>query len=66
MSKQTISNRILQARTEAELTQQEAADAIGVAVTQWCRWERGSTPRADTLAKIADALDVHPAWLLTG
>ncbi len=66
MSRQTISDRIYKARTEAELTQQEAADEVGVCVTQWSRWETGSTPRSKTLKVIARVLKVTPAWLAWG
>ena len=54
----SVSDKIRTARLAAGLTQQAAADATGVHVTQWCRWERGSSPRAEMLGRLAIALGV--------
>ena len=56
MSEPTISQRILTARLAARLTQQELADAVGVHVTQISKWEKGTTPKVESLRAIAAAL----------
>ena len=66
MTRQTISDRIREARTDAGLTQRAAAAAIGVAASQWNRWEKGTGPHSETLPAIAKVIKVDPAWLAWG
>lgn len=62
----TTGARIKAARDKRGLTQQQLADAIGAKQNEVSRWEAGSTPRADTAVKLADALEVRERWLITG
>lgn len=64
----TWAARLLLARAERGLSQQEAADACGLSRATWSTWERGNTPRqqADVAKAISDALDVDVMWLLYG
>lgn len=67
---QTIGDRITEARKSASLTQQQLADAIGIPSYGRQRvnhWESGArAPGRAYLAKIAEALGVHPAWIEFG
>jgi len=60
-----ISDRIKRARLSAGMTQQVAADIAGVHVTRWSHWERGISPRAETLVTVAAVLGVSTDYLLT-
>lgn len=62
----TTGDRIKSARGKRGLTQQQLASIIGAKQNEVSRWEAGSTPRADTAVKLADALDVRERWLITG
>lgn len=54
----TIKNAIAQKRIEHGLTQKELAEKIGCYPKDVCRWENGvRTPTAESLVKIAKALD---------
>lgn len=58
-------NGIAAARTEKGWTQQELADAIGVAQQHIQRWEAGVyKPKAETLRRIGEALGVEWTSLL--
>lgn len=60
-----IGENIRVRRKELRLTQQELADAAGVAQANISQFEKGhSAPSIDTLAKIAEALQVSPDILL--
>jgi transcriptional regulator with XRE-family HTH domain len=60
-----LKERLKIARKRAHLTQQEAADAIGVTRTAIAHWERGSSnPGHDNLVQIAGAYGVSVEWLL--
>jgi len=49
---------LIDARQEAGLTQRELAERIGVSQAVIARFESGeNSPRVDTLARVADALD---------
>jgi len=56
---------LLQARTDAGLTQRQVADALGVPHTYPSRWERGIVaPRPESLLALADLFGIDPAALL--
>lgn len=57
--------RLKQARIASGLTQQAAADAFGISLRGYCRWEAGQAePSFGTLAAIAQTLNVSSDWLL--
>lgn len=61
----SIGNAARQARKELELTQEDAAERIGVSVEFYARIERGnSLPSVPTLARIATTLGVSADVLL--
>ena len=65
--KQTMPQRIRAKREELELTQEQAAHAVGVTWITWQRWEAGKiTPPRERVAKIAKALNVTAIWLEFG
>jgi transcriptional regulator with XRE-family HTH domain len=42
-------------RTRLRMTQKQAADAVGVSLATWSRWERGeTTPAGDRLGAVLD------------
>lgn len=53
-----LGDRIKKARLAAGMTQQAAADKIGIHVTRLSQWERGVEPRSGMLLKIALLLGV--------
>jgi transcriptional regulator with XRE-family HTH domain len=59
-----ISDRIQQVR--GKLKKSEFADALGIPRPNLSRYEKGRTPPADVLQKIADYGGVTVKWLLTG
>ena len=65
---QTIGTRIRHARQRALMTQEDLASASGVAVVTLSRLENDqyTEPRPATVRKLAQALDVDPAWLMFG
>lgn len=66
-SESEIGTRLVHARTLAGKSQIEIAEAAGLAPTQLSRYESGrSKPRPMTLKRLAEALDISPAWLATG
>jgi transcriptional regulator with XRE-family HTH domain len=60
----TIGGRIREARDRAELTQCQLADAAGVEQSQVSRWERGESPKIESVRKLADVLGVRPGELI--
>lgn len=64
----TFATRLLVARTQKGMTQQQAADACDINRATWALWEAGSSPRnmAVVVAKIATGLGVDRDWLLWG
>jgi transcriptional regulator with XRE-family HTH domain len=65
----TIGGRLREARLRKVWTQRDLATASGVPTVTISRIENGHTqegPRQSTIRKLADALDVDPAWLLFG
>jgi len=60
-----IGDRIRSARDRAGLTQRGLAALVDCNAFQVSRWERGAaSPRADTCAKLAEALRVSADWLI--
>lgn len=63
----TVGERIRSARVSAGRTLEGLADSTGKSLRTVVRWERGDTsPAADDLIALGQALNVDPAWLLTG
>jgi len=59
-------NRILELRKARGLGQEKLALLIGASHTDIGRWERGDRPlKADTMRRLASALEVEPAELLS-
>lgn len=59
--------RLTQARRLAELTKRAVAEAVGVSPAAVGQWESGViAPRPDHVARLADLLDVPPAFLAAG
>ncbi|HEY6952848.1 MAG TPA: XRE family transcriptional regulator [Bacteroidota bacterium] len=65
--KQSIADRIHEARTRKEFDQARLAAKIDVATRTLQRWEKGEqVPDSNYLMRIAKATGVSPHWLLTG
>jgi len=65
--KQSIAQRIRQARTEKEMDQAKLAAKLDVATRTVQRWEKGEqVPDSNYLMRIAKVTGVAPHWLLTG
>ena len=63
----TVGERIKQLRKEAELTQQQLADKVGVTYIQIGRYETGkSNASADVLQKVAETLGTTTDFLMSG
>lgn len=60
--------RLAEARASRELSQEALARSAKVSGFTISKYERGvlTNPGAETLEKLAAALNVSPAWLLTG
>ena len=65
---ETIGDRIKRAREEAELTQQQLGDLVGISASAISQLEGGSSksPNPTNLFKAARALKKNPEWLITG
>lgn len=62
-----LKERILTARTEAGMTQEQLAEAVGKTRGAVAQWESGDVrPRHSTLAAIAKATDKTMRWLESG
>ncbi|MDK7375345.1 helix-turn-helix transcriptional regulator [Weeksella virosa] len=62
-----INERIKQLRTENNFTQSELAEKVGLTYIQIGRYEKGkSSPSADVLQKLADALNTSTDFLMNG
>lgn len=63
-----LAHRLREARLEVGMTQEELSAAIGASRSLVCLFERQhrKSMSADTLLRLADALDVRPQWLLYG
>ncbi len=69
MDAETVGGRLEATRRRRVLTQAELAQAAGVALITVTRLENNagsSSPRPETVRRLAKALDVDPAWLLFG
>lgn len=67
MTKTTFSERLVEARAKARLTQKQLADHAGISQRQVARYEGGEQePRPTTIHRLAEALGVSPRWLATG
>ena len=65
--KQSIAQRIRQARTRKEMDQTRLAAKLDVATRTVQRWEKGEqVPDSNYLIRIAKVTGVTPRWLLTG
>ena len=53
-----IGEQIKKYRVQKKYTQEKLGDIIGVTTQAVSKWERGGTPDAEVLPKLADALDV--------
>jgi len=63
----TIGGRISLARDALEMSVEDASRIVGVTSETWRNWENDrSAPRANLLDRIAGALKVSLAWLLSG
>jgi transcriptional regulator with XRE-family HTH domain len=64
----TFGDRLREARRRKVWRQEDLAAASGVAVVTISRLEsgHGDAPRQSTVRKLAEALDVEPAWLVFG
>ena len=59
-----ISERIRILRSEKNMTQAEAAQAVGLSTRGYQDLELGAVPRGDTLLAIADHYNVSVDWLM--
>jgi SOS-response transcriptional repressor LexA len=65
--KQSIAQRIRQARTQKEMDQAKLAAKLDVATRTVQRWEKGEqVPDSNYLMRVAKVTGVAPHWLLTG
>lgn len=64
----TWSTRLVIARTQRGLSQEEAAERCGVTRASWSTWERGVIPRgqAEVTRKISSGLGYDLGWLMWG
>lgn len=62
----TTGDRIKQARMAAGLSQEELADKIGVKFSVISKYETGRVKnlKRETIAALAEALNVKPSWLM--
>ena len=65
--KQTLANRIREARSQRGLDQAKLAAKLDIATRTLQRWEKGEqVPDSNDLIRLAKATGVAPHWLLTG
>lgn len=62
----TVAERLLWARKEARLTQEQLAKRVGLSQTTISDLERGRNEGSRDLVQIAIKLDLNPRWLATG
>jgi transcriptional regulator with XRE-family HTH domain len=59
--------RLRQAREALDLTEQQAADAFGVTLKTYRKYEAGGRPRSSApLVRFADKYNVSPDWIFMG
>jgi transcriptional regulator with XRE-family HTH domain len=64
---ETTAERLKAARMRQVLSQRDLAEKAGVPIVTISRIENGhNTPIPATVRKLAEALDVDPAWLMYG
>ena len=62
-----IAQRINALRLEAELSQTEFGERVGVGRLAVNRWEnRAQLPKMETVRKLAEEYNVTPEWILYG
>lgn len=62
-----FANRLLQLRTQKELTQSEVSKCLGIPLTTYANYENNKRePDSQTLIKIADFFNVSLDWLVKG
>ncbi len=62
----TIGDRVKLVRAELELSQQEAADKLGISLRAWQKMERDEgTPSGETLIQF-EKVGINPGWVLAG
>ena len=65
MYKETFSQKLKQARIDAELTQQEVEKKTGIKQQNLCKYELGKRePNIETLGKLCDLYCVSADWLI--
>lgn len=62
----SFSQRLKQSRKRVKLSQQEVADAVGMAQTSYSELERGKSRSSSRTLQLANVLEVDPYWLATG
>jgi transcriptional regulator with XRE-family HTH domain len=63
----TFAKRLIQRRAEQGYSQEELSKISGIAAAQISRYEAGrNKPRANIIAKLAEALDISFEWLAYG
>jgi transcriptional regulator with XRE-family HTH domain len=63
----SFGEKIKQRREDKKLSQFELAKLLGITPAAVCQWEtRGTVPRAKTLAKVAEVLNVSEQFLAEG
>jgi len=63
---QTIGDRVKMVRNDLRLSQQEAADALGISLRAWQKMERDEgTPSGETLIQFTK-VGINPGWVLAG
>ncbi|MGV2183649.1 helix-turn-helix domain-containing protein [Rhizobium rhizogenes] len=63
---QTIGDRVKMVRADLGLSQQEAADRLGISVRAWQKMERDEgTPSGETLIQF-EKIGINPGWVLAG
>ena len=64
---ESLGNRLVQARTDAGMDQDEVATLVGVDLDTLSRWESDArSPRSNRITTMAGILGVTFRWLLTG
>lgn len=62
----TLRNRLIEARQESQLSQQQLAEKAGMSQAAYQKLESGKSQRSRMLTSIAKALGVSANWLETG
>jgi len=62
----TLRDRLIEARQESRLSQQQLAEKAGMSQAAYQKLESGKSQRSKMLTSIAKALGVSPSWLESG